>query len=192
MEQMYAILDVPHTYKADDNAALHRLFVSGSMNAVITELASMGATDDTNSVEQYNVFNGVEFESGFGLEPPDRFIERVERKRRRIFSVCQSEMSEYADADAFISDLALSSLWESDGKVPEERIEWLRQLWDAAHRSVKDICRDAGMTQRALAENFAIPLHTVNNWCMEIRTCPVYTRMMMQESLGLFNRQCPV
>ena len=79
-----------------------------------------------------------------------------------------------------------------DGKVPEERIEWLRQLWDAAHRSVKDICRDAGMTQRALAEHFAIPLHTVNNWCMEIRTCPAYTRMMMQESLGLFNRQCPV
>ena len=52
----------------------------------------------------------------------------------------------------------------------------------------KDICKDAGLTQRGLAEFFNIPARTVGNWCTGERTCPEYTRIMMQEILGLVHR----
>lgn len=58
----------------------------------------------------------------------------------------------------------------------------------AAARSVKDICRMAGMTQTAMADYFNIPQRTFGNWCTGSRECPTYTRLMMQELLGLYRR----
>ena len=107
----------------------------------------------------------------------------------RIYRMCLSEAYNYSDQDAFISDLALSSIWEDDvEEIPAERIEWLRQIWAAAHRSVKDICRMAGKSQNAMADYFGIPRRTFGNWCTGERECPEYTKMMMQELLGLYNR----
>ena len=58
----------------------------------------------------------------------------------------------------------------------------------AVARSVKDICRMAGMSQNAMADYFSIPRRTFGNWCTEIRECPEYTKLMMQELLGLYRR----
>lgn len=58
----------------------------------------------------------------------------------------------------------------------------------ASQRSVKDICKMAGMTQNATADYFCIPRRTFGNWCTGERECPIYTRLMMQEILGLFHR----
>lgn len=58
----------------------------------------------------------------------------------------------------------------------------------AANRTVKDICKMAGMTQNAMADYFCIPRRTFGNWCTGERECPIYTRLMMQEILGLFHR----
>ena len=58
----------------------------------------------------------------------------------------------------------------------------------AVLRSVKDICRMAGMTQNAVADHFSIPRRTFGNWCTETRECPEYTKLMMQELLGLYRR----
>lgn len=58
----------------------------------------------------------------------------------------------------------------------------------AVDRSVKDICRMAGMSQNAMADYFCIPRRTFGNWCTGERECPIYTRLMMQELLGLFHR----
>jgi len=104
-----------------------------------------------------------------------------------IYQTCLSEALNYTDRDAYISDLALSSIWgdTEDAPIPQDRLDWLGQLWDAAHRSVKEIARDAGLSQRKLAERFAIPYRTVENWCGGQRGCPVYVKMMMQECLEL-------
>lgn len=116
-------------------------------------------------------------------------LRRLRRKNDRIYQFCFSESCNYSDQDAFVSDMALSSVWEDDEReIPSERIDWLRQIWSAEKRSVKDICKDAGFTQRELAEHFSIPLRTVENWCMGSRACPAYTRLMMQEVLGLVSR----
>ena len=109
--------------------------------------------------------------------------------KNKIYYTCLSEALNYSDRDDYVSDLALSSIWEDEAEeIPSDRIEWLGQLWDAVHRSVKDICRDAGMTQTATADYFSVPQRTFGNWCTGSRECPTYTRLMMQEILGLYHR----
>lgn len=58
----------------------------------------------------------------------------------------------------------------------------------AAARTVKQICRMAKMTQNAMADYFSIPRRTFGNWCTGERECPEYTKLMIQEILGLYRR----
>ena len=92
-------------------------------------------------------------------------------------------MDAYTDRDAYVSDLALSSTWgdAEDAQIPQERIDELGELWDAAHRSVKEIAANAGMSNRQLAERFCIPYRTVEDWSAGVRTPPVWVLLMMQE-----------
>lgn len=105
-------------------------------------------------------------------------------------SLCISEAQTYTDRDAYISDLALSSMWGDRPKdeVPQDRIDQLGRIYDAVHRSVKDIAADAGLSQRKLAERFSIPYRTMENWCGGQNPCPLYVRLMMQMCLGLISR----
>lgn len=106
------------------------------------------------------------------------------------FYTCYHEVANYTDRDAYISDIALSTIW-ADGPgddIPAERIEKLGAIWDAAHRSVREIAAAAGLSQRKLAERFCIPYRTVENWCGGVNNCPDYTRLMMQECLDLLRR----
>ena len=100
---------------------------------------------------------------------------------------CIQELPEYTDADAYVADIALSYIWEEtlSDDIPADRVEAIEKIWDAYHKSVKDIAAEAGMTQRKLADRFCIPLRTVEDWCAGKRTPPDYVRMMMQELLGL-------
>lgn len=82
------------------------------------------------------------------------------------FMACVSEAANYADRDAYISDLCLSSMWggEENADIPAERIDALGDIWDACHRSIKEIAALAGLSQRKLAERFCIPYRTVEAW----------------------------
>ena len=106
------------------------------------------------------------------------------------FTLCVSEVDNYSDPAAYVSDLALSSMWgdAEDAAIPQERIAFLSQLWDAFHRSVKEIAAAAGMSQRSLAERFCVPYRTMEDWCTGKRACKLYDRLMMQECLGLLQR----
>ena len=106
------------------------------------------------------------------------------------FAACYKEIANYQDRDAYVSDMALSSIWEdtTSDEIPAERLDAVGQIWDAAHKSVKQIAADAGLTQRKLAERFCIPYRTVENWCGGQRECPAYVRLMMQELLGQVDR----
>lgn len=106
------------------------------------------------------------------------------------FAACYKEIANYQDRDAYVSDMALSSIWEdtTSDEIPAERLDAVGQIWDAAHKSVKQIAADAGLAQRKLAERFCIPYRTVENWCGGQRECPAYVRLMMQELLGQLDR----
>lgn len=106
------------------------------------------------------------------------------------FYICVGEAPCYADRDSYISDIALSTLWEDDEsiEIPPERIADLGSIWDACNRSVKDIASAAGLSQRKLAERFCIPYRTVEDWCAGKRECNIYIRLMMQECIGILRR----
>ena len=97
-------------------------------------------------------------------------------------TICEDALTAN-DRDAFVSDWALSSAF--DGGPDQERIEMVGAIYDAMHRSVKDIASAAGMSQRKLAERFLIPYRTMESWCGGQRSCNDYTRIMMQQLLGL-------
>jgi putative intracellular protease/amidase len=105
------------------------------------------------------------------------------------YRACLSELPHYSDRLAYVSDLALSAIWgDPDGcesDIPAERLDVLRSIYDAANRTVSQICAAAGLSARELADRFAIPVSTVFSWRSGHRDCPAYTRMMMQECLGL-------
>ena len=106
------------------------------------------------------------------------------------FYICVGEATSYADRDSYISDLSISTLWEDDesSEISTERIAVLGEIYEACHRSVRDIVAVSGLTQRAFAERFCIPLRTVEDWCAGKRECAVYLRLMMQECLGILHR----
>lgn len=105
------------------------------------------------------------------------------------FYFCVNETYNYDDRDTYISDIALSSIWgdDADGDIPNDRIASVGQIWDAVHRSVKQIADDAGISQRKLAERFCIPYKTVEGWTSN-KKCAIYFRLAMQECLGLLRR----
>lgn len=56
------------------------------------------------------------------------------------------------------------------------------------NKSLKEICKMMGMSQNAMADSFSVPRRTFGNWCTGERECPMYTKMMMIELLGLPQR----
>lgn len=104
------------------------------------------------------------------------------------FKICLTEAPNYTDRDAFVSDLALSSMWGEGAEITEEFLANLAAIWDAYHRTIPQVAADAGLSCRKLAERFCIPYRTVENWSSGTREAPVYVRLMMQECLGLLKR----
>lgn len=104
--------------------------------------------------------------------------------------VCIQEAYNYRDRDAYVSDMATSSMWGDapDAEIPAARIDRLGGIYDAVHRSVPEIAKAAGMPNRKLADRFCIPYRTMENWCGGQRSCPDYVRLMIQECLGLLKR----
>ena len=104
------------------------------------------------------------------------------------FSACVAACANYSDPGAYISDMALSSIWGDapDADIPTDRLEALRGIYAAATRPMRQIVADTGLSQAAFAERLCIPLRTVEAWCRGIRESPVYVRLLIQQALGLY------
>lgn len=105
----------------------------------------------------------------------------------KIRAALYAETCAYADRDAYISDMALSSIWgdAEDAEVPAERLALLGAIWDGAHRTIPELIEKYGMTQTGFAQYFNIPLRTVQNWCGGQRECPPYVAAMVAEVLAM-------
>lgn len=127
----------------------------------------------------------------------DYFLEwladyRRSRKGRKMtdkqYSTCVTEAQNYTDRDAYISDMVLSSMWGDDPAedIPEDRIEQMHRIYDAVHRSVKDIAALAGLNITNMAARFSVPYRTMQDWFSGARVCSLAIRLMMQECLGIY------
>lgn len=104
-----------------------------------------------------------------------------------IRSTLYAEIGAYADRDAYISDMALSSIWWRDAEtaeIPAERLALLGAIWDGAHCTILDLIKKYRLTQTSFAQYFGIPLRTVQNWCGGQRQCPPYVIAMAAEILA--------
>lgn len=107
-----------------------------------------------------------------------------------IYEFCVKETQAYRDRDAYISDLSLSTIWkDNNADIPSERVEQLGKLYDAANMTIKDISAASGLSVRALARRFVIPIRTAECWSSGENKFPLYTKLMMLECLGLFSPQ---
>lgn len=103
-----------------------------------------------------------------------------------IRSALYAETGAYTDRDAYISDMALSSVWgdAEDAEVSAERIALLCGIWDGAHCAIPELIEQYGLTQTSFAQYFGIPRRTVQNWCGGQRECPPYVIAMIAEILA--------
>jgi len=103
------------------------------------------------------------------------------------FEVCYTEAIAITDKDAYVSDMALSSIWNDaeDADIPNERLEELGRIWDVAHMSMRDIRKNSGITQAAFAQKFLIPRRTVENWDRGVNTPPEYVKILIAKSMSL-------
>lgn len=107
-----------------------------------------------------------------------------------IRSALYAETGAYADREAYISDMALSSIWgdAEDAEVPAERLALLGGIWDGAHCTIPEVIKKYGLTQTGFAQYFGIPLRTVQDWCGGRRECPPYVAAMAAEILAANER----
>ena len=104
------------------------------------------------------------------------------------YAICVAETSNYDSLQSYVSDMISSSIWgDAPGEpIPPERLDQLRSIYAAASRTVREIVTAAGMTQAAVTVRLCIPRRTLQDWCRGVRECPLYTRLMIQQCLGIF------
>ena len=112
----------------------------------------------------------------------------IKRMTRKQYNFCVTEAANYADPDAYASSMLAESIWgdANRAEISTEFQETLRSIYTAATRTVREIVGASGLTQTAFAERWCIPLRTVQDWCREIAKCPLYTRLMIQQCMGMF------
>ena len=98
--------------------------------------------------------------------------------------------SDITDRDAFVSDWALSTIWDdpADADPAQERLDEIGAVWDVAHLSVADIRAATGLTQVAFATRYCIPRRSVENWESGVSRCPDYLRLLLAQAVGVYNR----
>ena len=62
-----------------------------------------------------------------------------------------------------------------------------RTAYTAFTRPFRDIVDATGLSQAKFARLYNIPRRTVENWCSGSRECPLYTRLLLQEVIGLIS-----
>ena len=105
-----------------------------------------------------------------------------------MFSKLWQEATETADRTKYISAWSLSPIWgdpEDSAEIPQDRVDLLGRIWDAAHRDYKEIRRLSGLTQQQIFQRYLIPIPTQSQWSTGHRNPPPYVLLLLQEALGL-------
>lgn len=107
---------------------------------------------------------------------------------RKQYNFCVTEAANYSSSGAYVSGIIRASIWGDapDAPIPPERLDQLCAIYTAATRTVREIVGASGLTQTAFAECWCIPLRTVQDWCRGVAKCPLYTRLMIQQCMGMF------
>ena len=109
------------------------------------------------------------------------------------YHLALTEIENYTDRDAFVSDLALSSAFPEESDLTETVSE-LSMIWEAYRMTIRDLRTAAGLSRMDFSRRFHIPIRTIENWeCTgpNSRECPTYVRLLIAEALGLMPEVTP-
>ena len=109
------------------------------------------------------------------------------------YHLALTEIENYTDRDAFVSDIALSSAFPEDADLTETVSE-LSMIWEAYHMTIRDLRTAAALSRCEFSRRFCIPIRTVENWeCTgpNARECPAYVRLLIAEAIGLMPEVAP-
>lgn len=94
-----------------------------------------------------------------------------------------SEAANYTDGAAYISDIALSSMWGEDADL-QTTAGIVSVLWDIHTRGIRAIIPD-GMSARSFAVSYGIPVRTLEDWCASRRNPPPYVLLLLAHDQGM-------
>lgn len=109
------------------------------------------------------------------------------------YHLALTEIENYTDRDAFVSDLALSSAFPEESDLTETVSE-LSMIWESYHMTIRDLRTASGLSRMDFSRRFCIPIRTIENWeCTgpNARECPVYVRLLIAEALCLMPEVAP-
>lgn len=106
----------------------------------------------------------------------------------KVFQTMIDLARKYDSFDAFLVDAVKSPVWEKEDVSPVNRKEWLKNVYVAANRTIRDIIKETGLSQAKFGEYFGIPKRSIENWCNGYTTVLPYLLIMMQECLGMVDR----
>lgn len=92
--------------------------------------------------------------------------------------------------DMFVAECGTSIIFDPDpdaeiGPDFDKVVSDLTNIWEISHMSIADVISASGLSQTAFARRFLIPLRTVQAWALGERECPIYTKLMIADLLGL-------
>lgn len=98
-----------------------------------------------------------------------------------------TEAQAYTDLDSYLSDVAMSTEWgdDPDAPIPQQRLDDLAAIFAAVHRTPREILDLTGLSQASFAQRYVIPRRTFQDWLLGNRNCPLYLRLLLQQSEGL-------
>lgn len=97
--------------------------------------------------------------------------------------------NESDEKDAYLSKWALSDIWGAERPNDAEwmqRIETLGRIWDAVHLTIREIRAATGLSQVKFGQRFAISNRNIENWEAAVNVCPLYTRLLLAQAVGLY------
>lgn len=104
------------------------------------------------------------------------------------FAIMWASAVECRSKAAFVSDGALSICWGdigSDDPIPNERIEFLGNLWDAAHGSLGMFAEWADVSIGDLCRSMGIDYQSAHQWQADPKSIPEYVRVMLARTIGM-------
>ena len=104
------------------------------------------------------------------------------------FPLAVTEAANYADPDAFASDMLLSSAFidpADDRARPDfTKSPQLIAIWQTINAPFREFLKLVGLRQADLSRLYFIPLRTVQGWALGEAQCAPYIRLMIARLQG--------
>lgn len=100
------------------------------------------------------------------------------------------EMASKSQKKVFLSNATMSIPDDADDCIDlDAEKKRLNTIWCAAQMSLRDMVEATGLSQRSFGQAVGVPMRTVQNWCAGTNVCPLYTRFLLAEHYGIFDKR---